>query len=139
MEITVESVQGQVPVTVMKMGGELDAKSYLGVIAEAKQLYDDGARDLLVDMGELTFMASSGLFALHSIGLIMRGETPPDPEAGWGALRSVKTHVEYEALYEVHCKILNPQPRVARTLEMSGFSQIFEIFSDRDAAVASFG
>ena len=34
-------------------------------------------------------MASSGLFALHSAVRIMRGETPPDPEAGWGALHEM--------------------------------------------------
>jgi anti-anti-sigma regulatory factor len=35
-------------------------------------------------------------------------------------------------------KFLNPQPKVERVLKMAGFDQFFEIFSDQEAAIASF-
>lgn len=139
MDISVEDVQAKVPVTVMKLDGELDARCYMDVIVEAKKLYDSGTRDLLIDMDSLNFMASSGLVALHSIALIMRGEQPPDPETGWSAFRQVRTHAKHEIVYEEHCKILSPHPRVDHTLEMAGFKEIFEVFDDSDDAVRSFG
>ena len=46
-------------------------------------------RHLLLDLTGLTFMASSGLVALHSVVRVMHGEEPPDPEGGWGALPRV--------------------------------------------------
>jgi anti-anti-sigma regulatory factor len=35
-------------------------------------------------------------------------------------------------------KLLNPQPRVMRTLEMSGMNVYFEVYTDETAALASF-
>jgi anti-anti-sigma regulatory factor len=37
-----------------------------------------------------------------------------------------------------HLKILNPQPQINRTLEMTGLKQFFEIYTDLETAVASF-
>jgi anti-anti-sigma regulatory factor len=139
MDISVEMEKAEVPVTVMKLDGELDARCYMDVIVEAKRLYDQGTRDLLIDLTDLVFMASSGLVALHSIALIMRGDQPPDPEVGWSSFRPVRTHVEHETVYEEHCKLLSPHPRVEHTLEMAGFKEIFELFDDREEAVRSFG
>jgi len=68
MEISTRAVQAKVPVTILKFKGELDAKWYQDVIAKAKILYDSGVRDLLIDMGDLEFMAISGLVALNSFG-----------------------------------------------------------------------
>jgi hypothetical protein len=81
-------------------------------------------------------MGSSGLVAFHSVALLMRGETPPDPEEGWGALRSIDR--ERDAGLQQQVKFLNPQPKVERVLKMAGFDQFFEIFSDQEAAIASF-
>lgn len=139
MNITFEQVQARVPVTIMKLQGELDASSYLDVIAQAKELYQAGVSNLLLDLDELSFMSSSGLVALHSIAMLMRGQEPLDPEAGWGAMHSISHDLESAAGYEAHLKLLNPQPRVAKTLEITGFNNILETFTDRQAAISSFG
>lgn len=136
MNITVTQVEGKVPVTIMQIQGELDASNFRRVITRAKQVYDAGAQALLLDLSEMSFMASSGLVALHSAALLMRGETPPDPEAGWGALRAIDR--DREAGLQKHVKLLNPQPRVKRVLEMAGFDRFFEIYTDQETAIASF-
>lgn len=136
MEISAKYTEAKVPVTIMALDGELDAHCYLDVIQEAIRLYDTGTRDLLIDMSDLNFMASSGLVALHSVALIMRGEKPPEAAMGWAGFRSVDTHASKEAKYETHCKLLNPHQRVQHTLEMAGFGKIFEVFMDEKEAVA---
>jgi anti-anti-sigma regulatory factor len=138
MEITIEQAQGRVPVTVMKLDGELEAKNYVNVIDSGKEIYEAGARDLLMDLSDLSFMSSSGLVALHSLVLLMRGEEPDDPEAGWSALHAIAEEVESGAKPEEHFKLLNPQPRVDKTLEITGFKKLFEIHTDREEAIASF-
>lgn len=138
MNIQVEHVEGEVPVTVMSLEGELDASSYLDVIERTRSLYQDGSRDLLLDLGSMSFMASSGLVALHSVALIMRGEDPPEPEAGWGALHAVSRDLERATGHERHLKLLNPQPRVVKTLQTTGFDSILTIYTDRQTALASF-
>jgi anti-anti-sigma regulatory factor len=136
MYIIAEEVQGAAQVTVLQIHGELDRSNYQTVIARAREAYDAGARDLLLDLEYVPFMGSSGLVAFHSIALLMRGETPPDPEASWGTLRSING--EPEAALQGHVKLLNPQPKVERVLKMAGFDGFFEIYTDREEAMGSF-
>jgi anti-anti-sigma regulatory factor len=138
MNITVEQAQGKVPVTIMRLQGELDASCYMDVIEKAKELYRAGTRDLLLDLSEMPFMSSSGLVSLHSIAMLLRGQEPPDPEAGWSTMHSMADSVEGASGYEAHCKLLNPHPRVEKTLAITGFNNIFEIFTDRAKAIAAF-
>ena len=138
MNITTAQLQGNKPVTVMKLVGELDASCYLDVIAAAKQLYQQGTRDLLLDLSEMTFMSSAGLMALHSITMLMQGKEPPNPDDGWGAMHDIAHDVDQTTGFAAHCKLLRPQPRVAKTLTITGFNQILQIFNDQDEALASF-
>ena len=136
MEIVIKKAEGEAPVSIMELQGELDASNYQEVIAQAQEVYDGGARQLLLDLSGLTFMGSSGLVALHSIAFIMRGEEFPDPEYGWRALRSIPERKEISP--EKNFKILNPNPLVNKTLERAGFTSIFEIYTDLEKAIASF-
>ena len=49
-------------------------------VDEVQALYQNGTRALILDLTDLTFLASSGLVALHSIVRIMHGQAPIDPE-----------------------------------------------------------
>ncbi|MEI2608063.1 MAG: STAS domain-containing protein [Candidatus Promineifilaceae bacterium] len=138
MNITTTQLPGNNPVTVMKLIGELDASCYLDVIAAAKQLYQQGARNLLLDLSEMTFMSSAGLMALHSITMLMQGKDLPNPEDGWGAMHNIAHDVDQTTGFATHCKLLRPQPRVAKTLTITGFNQILQIFTNQDEALASF-
>lgn len=89
MEINVENLAGGAPLSIMQLVGELDASSYQDVIARGQELYRQGMRRLLLDLSGVTFLSSAGLVALHSIALILRGESPPDPEAGWGVFQDM--------------------------------------------------
>ncbi len=135
LKLTVESESARVPVTVMRLEGELDAATYLDVIARARELSDAGVRHLLFDFSGLTYMGSSGVFALHSIAMLLRGEEPPDPEHGWGAIHSMESD-RSEVVENV--KILNPQPQVDRVLERTGMKRFFETHTDRATAIGSF-
>ncbi len=139
METSVKPVQAKVPVTILKLKGELDAKWYQDVIAKAKTLYDSGVRDLLIDMSGLVFMASSGLVALHSTALIMRGDQIPETNVSWSTFRTDHVHIGPESDYEIQCKLLNLQSRILRTLELAGFDEVSEIFDDEKVALNSFG
>ncbi len=138
MNITTTQVEGNVPVTIMKLRGELDASCYLDVIAAAKQLTQQGVHDLLLDLSEMTFMSSAGLMALHSVTMLMQGKQPPNPEDGWGAMHDIAHDVDQSTGFAAHMKLLRPQSRVAKTLQITGFDQILQVFTDEAAAVASF-
>jgi anti-anti-sigma regulatory factor len=136
MEIVSIDCQAAVPVTVVELHGALDASNYLQVIDQVKSLYARGVKNLVFDLSDLNFMSSSGIVAMHSTALIMKGLQPPDPEDGWNALHST-TDVLGDG-YLPNFKVVNPQPRVIRTLEVTGFNSWLEIFPDQQAALASF-
>jgi len=136
MNISVSQVQGQVPVTVVKLEGQLDGQTYQDLINKAREAYKAGWRDFLVDMSDLTYISSAGLVALHSVALLAKGEELPNTDEGWSAYRSMGR--SKEAGIQEHMKLLNPRPEVLSVLEMVGFSAVFKIFSDLDEAVKSF-
>lgn len=136
MEIVVSKQTSRVEVTIVGLSGEVDGQNFQQVIDKAKELYAAGARDFLVDMSSLTYISSAGLVAIHSIALLVRGEQLPDTEAGWSAYRSMgKTK---EAGKQQHIKLLNPGAPIKDVLEMVGFDNAFEIFSNLDDAVRAF-
>jgi anti-anti-sigma regulatory factor len=99
-----------------------------------RDAYARGARGLVFDFSRLTFMASSGLFALHSAVRILRGETPPDAEMGWGALHEM-AH-DHDAT-GANVRIAAPQDAIARVLERTGMTTLFGIDASRADAVAA--
>lgn len=136
MNISVSQVQGKVPVTIIKLDGELDGQTYQNLIEKAREVYEGGTRNFLIDLGGLTYVSSAGLVALHTVALMARGETLPDTEAGWSAIRSVGTAGKGGA--QEHVKLANPREEVQSVLDMVGFSSAFEIFNDLDEAIQSF-
>jgi anti-anti-sigma regulatory factor len=136
MSVTVVQMQGRGPVTVLQTHGDLDASNYQALINKAQEVYQAGARDILLDMSDTPFMASSGLVALHSIALLVRGEALPDAESGWDAIHAIDD--DRDSGLQQHFKILNPQPQVDRVLEMSGLKEFFEVHTDLNTAIASF-
>jgi anti-anti-sigma factor len=134
MTIGVDHVEGDPPVAVIPLEGELDASNYEGVIDAVRKAYAEGARGLVFDMAGVSFMASSGLFALHSAVRIMRGETPPDPEAGWGALHEMSGDHDAEG---GAVRIAAAQDAIARVLDRTGMTRLFGMSDTRDDAVAA--
>jgi anti-anti-sigma factor len=136
MNISVSQAQGNSPVSILKLDGQLDGQSYQELINKAQELYSAGARDFLLDLSDLTYISSAGLVALHSVALLARGEEMPDTEGGWSAYRSLGRSAE--AGMQKHVKLLNPRSEVMNVLDMVGFGNVFEIYTDLDQAVNSF-
>jgi anti-anti-sigma regulatory factor len=136
MNISSEQIQARVPVTILRLSGDVDGSNFQAVIQKAVELNRQGARDLVIDLAEVRYTSSAGLVALHNIAPLFNSMEMPDPEDGWRAIRMVGK--AREAGIQTHVKLLNPQPRVAAVLEQTGLNAYFPIFTDQAAAVESF-
>jgi anti-anti-sigma regulatory factor len=136
MEIITTQKQGRLPVTVLQLIGKLDGSNYTQLVEEAKKLYTNGVRDLLIDLSELTFMSSAGIAAIHQTALVFRGQPMNEEETGWAAYHAIDR--DRSSGVQKHVKLLRPQPKVSSLLDISGFNLLFEIHSDMNEAVASF-
>ena len=137
MQTTVERVEARVSVTVMALSGELDASNYLRLVDDVRPLYAAGARNLLLDLSDLSFISSSGLVSLYSILKVMQGEEPPDPEYGWNALHTMERDAEDGKTQDV-VRLCGMQPAVADVIQRTGLDALFPNYPDREAALAAY-
>jgi serine/threonine-protein kinase RsbW len=99
---------------VFELAGRLDAVSTQSAIARVYAAISAGARYVLLDMADVTFLSSSGLRAL----LLVRKELL----SHGGELRL--------------CAL---KPQVYEVFTLTGFTQVFAIHSSREDALAAFG
>jgi anti-anti-sigma regulatory factor len=136
MNLTITQKQARVPVTILELAGKLDGSNYQQLLDEAKKIYLNGARDLLIDLSKLIFLSSAGLAAIHQTALIFCGQLMSDGESGWASYHAMDR--DRDGGVQKHVKLLSPQPSVADILDIANFSSLFEIHTDLDTAVASF-
>jgi anti-sigma B factor antagonist len=120
MSILVDQEQGNVPVTVLKIEGDIDAGSYKALQDRASEVIEAGAASILLDLGQVEYMGSAGFRAIHAIANML------NTEGEEGMYRSR------------HVKLLNPRGEVARVIKTLGFDSFLEIHDDRATAIASF-
>jgi anti-sigma B factor antagonist len=120
MSILVGQEQGKVPVTVLKVEGDIDASSYKALQDKAAEVIKAGAANILLDLGEVGYMGSAGFRAIYAIANMLNVEGE-------------------EGMYKSqHVKLLNPRGEVARVIKTLGFDSFLDIHDDRAAAIASF-
>ena len=120
MSILVGQEQGKVPVTVLKIEGDIDASTYKELQDKAAEVIDSGAEHLLLDLSSVEYMGSAGFRAIHAVANMLNKE-------------------QKQGMYKSeHVKLLNPHGEVARVIKTLGFDAFLEIHDDRQAAIDSF-
>lgn len=134
MEIKVSKESGRVPVTVMHVDGNIDSSTYEKFQSIAKQLIDEGARYILVDLSHAPFVSSAGLRALHSLFNELRAR---NPEANLTD-EQMRKGISAGTFKSPHLKLLNLSPETKTAFETSGFDMYIDTFTDMKTAIASF-
>lgn len=133
LQITVSQEQGRVPVTVLRIEGDvIDANSYEQLEAQARAAIEAGTRNMLLDLTKMKYISSAGLRAIHTIFMLLRGDTPAESN------ESMKKGLMDGSFKSPHLKLLNPSPAVTETLRAMGFDMFLEIQRNLKDAIASF-
>ena len=130
MDVTVSQAQGRVPVTILRIAGAVTDNRELE--AHAKAAYDAGARDILLDLTDVPYMATAGLRALHAIFTLLRADTPAESD------QATKAGIAAGTFTSPHLKLLKPSAYVLEVLKVAGYDMFLEIHNDINQAVASF-
>ncbi|MBZ4683191.1 MAG: anti-sigma factor antagonist [Fusobacteriaceae bacterium] len=93
--------------------GEIDVYTSIDLKLELNNLVDNGSRNIMIDLENVTYMDSSGLGVLVAL------------------LKRIKTE-------EGQLKLLNLPPSVAKIFELTRLTKFFEIYNDLDKAINSF-
>jgi len=128
MNITVTVQEARELVTVMCLQGDIDASNFIEIVDKAREMYQNPAHNLVIDLSEVPSVSSTGLVAIHKIALIYSGvsEEKAHPDL---------THSSNARKY---VKLLKPQPAVDKALEIAGLKLFFKVFQDLDSALNSF-
>lgn len=134
MDIQVTTANGRVPVTVMHVNGNIDAKTYENFQSKADELIKGGARHLLIDLSNCAFVSSAGLRALHHIFNELRARDTEHPLSEEEVHRGISAGT-YKS---PHLKLSGLTRETRTAFELSGFDMFIETFDEQQAALASF-
>ncbi|NLC58542.1 MAG: STAS domain-containing protein [Armatimonadetes bacterium] len=112
LQINVNREAGGVPV--IKLEGEVDIYTCPQLKDTIIHLIDEGEYHIIIDMEKVPYIDSAGL------GVLV------------GARRRVGEH-------DGSISIVNPNPSVYKVLEITRLTKIFDVYQDRDAALAATG
>jgi anti-sigma B factor antagonist len=106
-------------VDLLSVGGRLDAASAPQFKQKIDELFEQGRYRLVLDLANLEYIASPGLRVLIEARKRARDWKITDLEGG-------------------DVRIANLPPRIKEVFDLTGFTSLFEIFSDTTEAVGSF-
>src|SRR5512138_2975346 len=128
MDIAVTLRRASELVAIMHLQGDIDASNFVQVVDKAQAIYQNPARNLILDLSDVSSISSTGIAAIHKIALIYSGVSGE-------IVHPDQTH---SSNARKHVKLLNPQPEVERALETAGLKLFFKVFRDLDTALNSF-
>jgi anti-anti-sigma regulatory factor len=132
MEITVSHEQGRVPITVFQVKGDINMATSEELQRQARRAFEDGMRDLVLDLSDVPYMSSAGIRALNDMFRLLRGATPAESD------EAIKKGLSDGTFKSPHLKLVNPNRHVQEVLGMSGVDMFLEIHRNVKDAVASF-
>ena len=112
--VNISQAQGRIPVTVFHLQERINLGNFAELEETAKEAYNNGMRDLVLDLGQTVSMTSIGIRAIVIIHKLLSTD---------GAN---------------HLKIANPAPYIREMLDISGVTQYIGLYHSVDEAVASF-
>ena len=133
MDIQVTQRQGRVPITIIKVKGSVDASTYEAFQASGEEVFNAGARYVLLDLSEVSYISSAGFRAISQIFKLLRGQLSPLAAA------QMSQGLRDGSYKSPNLKLLGPNTRVMEALRLAGFDTFLEIHKAEEEAVASFG
>ena len=128
LSITTSQVQGESTVTILQLNGHLHGSTEQQLLDIARQVREDGATHLLLDLSGLEVLSSAGLRAIQNIFKLF---TPPEDMV----LMQKHGPEPYKSPY---LKLVCPNPQIYYVLNITGFMQSLFIFNNLEDAIKSF-
>jgi anti-anti-sigma factor len=112
--VQTSQAQGRVPVTIFHLQDRVNLGNFTELEEGAKKVYNEGTRDLVLDLSRTDSLTSIGIRAIVIIHKLLSTD---------GAK---------------HLKIANANPYIREMLDVAGVTQYIDLYNSVEEAVASF-
>lgn len=112
--VDVTQTAARVPVTIFHLQERVTLANFAELEAAAREAYQNGMRNAVVDLGQTTALTSIGVRAIIVLHKILASEPGR------------------------HLKLAGPSPEIRDVLDISGVHQYVEIYNSMEDALASF-
>jgi anti-anti-sigma factor len=112
--VQISQAQGRIPVTIFRLQDRVNLGNFAELEEIARESYNNGIRDIVLDLGQTVSLTSIGIRAIVII------------------------HKMLSADGGKHLKVANPMPYIREMLDISGVTQYIDVYDTVDEAVASF-
>ena len=113
--VEISQAQGHIPVTIFKLQERIHLGNFSELENAAKEAYDNGIRDIVIDLSQSDTLTSIGLRAFVVIHKILAKENNGK-----------------------HLKVAGATTVIREIMQVTGISQFIDIFDTVEEAVASF-
>jgi len=112
--VQISQAQGRIPVTIFQLQDRVNLGNYKELEQTAQDAYDNGMRDLVIDLSQTPSLTSIGIRTLAVIYKMLATD--------------IAKHLKLAGLMEP----------IHETLKIAGITQFIEIYDSVDKAVAAF-
>lgn len=112
--VKISQAQGRIPVTVFQLQDRINLGNFAELEEAAKEAYDNGTRDMVMDLSQTVSLTSIGIRAIVIIHKMLATDGGK------------------------HLKIANPMPYIREMLDIAGVTQYIEVYDSVEEAVAAF-
>ena len=112
--VQISQAQGRVPVTVFQLQDRVNLGNYQELEQMAKEAYDNGTRDLVIDLSQTPSLTSIGVRALMVIHKLLAKDGGK------------------------HLKLASPIEPIREMLHIAGITSAIEMYDTVEEAVAAF-
>src|SRR5690606_21482874 len=112
--VKISETQGRTPVTIFQLQDRINLGNFAELEEAAKEAYNNGTRDMVMDLSQTVSLTSIGIRAIVIIHKMLATDGGK------------------------HLKIANPMPYIREMLDIAGVTQYIEVYDSVEEAVAAF-
>jgi anti-anti-sigma factor len=112
--VKISQAQGRIPVTIFQLQDRINLGNFAELEEAAKEAYNNGTRDMVMDLSQTVSLTSIGIRAIVIIHKMLATDGGK------------------------HLKIANPMPYIREMLDIAGVTQYIEVYDSVEEAVAAF-
>ena len=130
--VEVSQVKGPKAVTILRLMERINLGNVDQLEQAARAAYNQGSRNLLIDMGKVDSITSAGLRAILVIYRLLGNEGSDH------AYSDIGIRLPERPKKSAYLKLMNVSPDVRNVLRIAGFEDYLEIYNNQEEALAAF-